>query len=100
MMPSMSRAELLALVRDRLTIELEIARRPWGLGRTKTYQLAAAGELPFPVNHLGNTYVVPVEPFLRSLGIVLVDDELLARWETAEPGFPGGQVAVHPPADG
>lgn len=39
-----------------------------GVGRTKSYELARLGELPFPVLRVGNRMVVPVAPLLNLLG--------------------------------
>lgn len=66
---ALTRAELLELADTCMTTDLVTAGRAWGIGRTKVFELAAAGELPFPVNRLGAAYRVPVEPLLRSLGI-------------------------------
>lgn len=41
----------------------------FGCGRTKAYELHAAGELPFPVFKAGNRLAVPTAPILRLLGI-------------------------------
>jgi len=40
-----------------------------GIGRTKSYELARLGELPFPVLRVGSRIVVPVAPLLRLLGL-------------------------------
>lgn len=52
-------------VRTDLRTALEIC----GIGRTAGYQLAAKGELPFPVLRIGKQYVVPVRGLLEALGI-------------------------------
>ncbi|GGQ23700.1 hypothetical protein GCM10010140_62480 [Streptosporangium pseudovulgare] len=62
----MSLAELLALP---AAVDLVTAGRAWGLGRTKSHDLARAGEFPCPVLRLGNAYRVTRADLLRSLGI-------------------------------
>lgn len=41
----------------------------YGCGRTKAYELYAAGELDFPVLKAGNRYTVPTAPLLELLGL-------------------------------
>ena len=62
----MTRDELFALP---AVTDLVTAGRAWGLGRTKAYQLAEAGEFPCPVQRLGRCYHVVTEHLLASLGI-------------------------------
>jgi len=62
----MSLAELLALP---TAIDLVTAGRAWGFGRTKSHDLARAGEFPCPVLRIGNAYRVTRADLLRSLGI-------------------------------
>ena len=52
----------------------EAGRLGWGLSRAMSYQLAAAGTFPCPVQRLGTRYVVRASDLLRALGI---DVELL-----------------------
>ena len=40
-----------------------------GLGRTKAYELARAGEFPCPVIRAGKTYLVPTAGLLALLGL-------------------------------
>lgn len=40
-----------------------------GIGRTRSYELERAGELPFPVLRTGRKIVVPTAPLLRLLGL-------------------------------
>lgn len=80
----MSRSELLELAKTQTATDLETGGRAWGIGRTKVFELAKAGELPFPVNRLGTVYRVPVEPLLRSLGITPDDVDA--------PPFPAAQL--------
>ncbi len=40
-----------------------------GIGRTRSYELERAGELPFPVLRTGRRIVVPTAPLLRLLGL-------------------------------
>lgn len=62
----MSRRELLELPPS---VDLVTAGRALGIGRTKTYDLARAEELPVRVLRLGNTYRVATADLLRVLGI-------------------------------
>jgi hypothetical protein len=62
----MSVAQLLALPP---AVDLPTAGRAWGLGRTKSHELARSGEFPCPVLRLGHTYRVTRADLLRSLGI-------------------------------
>jgi hypothetical protein len=59
-------AELLALP---AAVDLPTAGRAWGLGRTKSHELARTGEFPCPVLRLGNAYRVTRSDLLASLGI-------------------------------
>ena len=63
---SMTLDEVMALP---VSVDLVIAARAHGIGRTKAYELARAGELPFPVLRLGNAYRITRADLLRSLGI-------------------------------
>jgi hypothetical protein len=49
--------------------DLVTAGRVLGLGRTKAYQLARAGQFPCPVIRAGKTYLVPVAGLLAVLGL-------------------------------
>lgn len=62
----MSLAELVALPP---AVDLPTAGRAWGFGRTKSHELARAGEFPCPVLRLGHAYRVTRADLLRSLGI-------------------------------
>jgi excisionase family DNA binding protein len=63
---AMSRAQLLALPPS---VDLVTAGRALGIGRTKVYELARAGELPITVLHLGSSYRVVTADLLRLLGV-------------------------------
>lgn len=66
-MKAMTRHDLLALP---AVIDLETAGRALGIGRTKSFELARAGQWPTPLLTLGgSTYRVPTEHLLRLLGI-------------------------------
>lgn len=65
--------ELLALP---VSVGLTTAGRPFGLGRTKAFELAKAGEFPCRVIRVGNRYRVPRSAILEALGIA---DTLTAR---------------------
>ena len=51
--------------------DLVIAGRAFGLGRTKAYELARAGEFPCPVIRAGATWLVPTAGLLAALGLPL-----------------------------
>jgi len=51
--------------------DLVTAGRALGLGRTKAYQLASAGQFPCPVIRAGMTYLVPTAGLLAVLGLPL-----------------------------
>ena len=63
---AMSRAQLLALPPS---VDLMTAGRALGIGRTKVYELARAGELPITVLRLGSSYRVVTADLLRLLGV-------------------------------
>lgn len=64
--PRDDRAQLLALPG---TVDLVTAGRALGLGRSKSYALAQAGEWPTPLLRLGHGYRVPTAELLRLLGV-------------------------------
>jgi hypothetical protein len=49
-------------------IDLVTAGRALGLGRTKTYELAQAGEFPCRIIRVGKKYLVPTPEILALLG--------------------------------
>ncbi|MGB6455781.1 MAG: DNA-binding protein [Streptosporangiaceae bacterium] len=51
--------------------DLVTAGRAFGLGRTKAYELARAGEFPCPVIRAGATWLVPTPGLLAALGLPL-----------------------------
>lgn len=61
----MTRAELLALP---VSVDVVIAGRACGMGRTLAYDLAKRGEFPIRVLRLGNRYRVARADLLRYLG--------------------------------
>ncbi len=63
---AMSEEELLALP---VSVKLVVAGRAFGLGRTKAFELAQAGEFPCRVLRVGNRYRVPRSALLEALGI-------------------------------
>lgn len=65
MVESLSPAELRSLPS---VVDLVTAGRAFGVGRTKSHQLARAGEFPVPVLRLGNSYRVTRADLLRALG--------------------------------
>jgi hypothetical protein len=62
----MTRDELLALPP---TIDIDTARRPLGLGRTKAYEMRAAGTFPVKVLQLGCRYRVITADLWALLGV-------------------------------
>ncbi|WP_245667603.1 hypothetical protein [Actinomadura macra] len=62
----LTRDEVLALP---VAFDLVTAGRAWDLGRTKSHELARAGEFPCPVLRIGSQYRVTRADLLRSLGI-------------------------------
>lgn len=62
----MSEAEAVALP---VSVDLETAGRAWGFGRTKSHELARAGEFPCPVKRFGKSYRVLRRDLLAALGI-------------------------------
>lgn len=62
----MSRDELLALP---ASVDLQTAGAAVGIGKSKAYELAAAGEFPVRVLRLGKTYRVPTAELLELLGV-------------------------------
>jgi predicted DNA-binding transcriptional regulator AlpA len=62
------------LTRDQLlnlptVVNLVIAARALGVGRTKAYELAQCGQFPCPVLRVGRSYHVPTAGLLELLGI-------------------------------
>lgn len=62
----MSVEELLTLP---VSVDLTTAGRAFGLGRTKAFELAKAGNFPCRVLRVGVKYRVPRSEILRALGI-------------------------------
>jgi hypothetical protein len=52
-------------------VDLVTAGQALGLGRTKAYQLARAGQFPCPVIRAGKTYLVPTAGLLAVLGLAV-----------------------------
>jgi hypothetical protein len=70
MIRPMTHDELLALP---VSVPLVTAGRAFGLGRTKSHELARTGEFPCRVMRVGERYRVPRTELLRALGISLAD---------------------------
>lgn len=68
-------------------VDLMTAARALGIGRTKAYQLAKAGEFPCRIIHVGRGYHVPTAELLKVLGVTPV---ALPK-ATAEAQGPGGE---------
>jgi Tfp pilus assembly protein PilW len=62
----MQKDELLALP---VSVDLATAGRAFGLGRTRSYELARAGEFPCRVIPVGRKFRVPRSALLEALGI-------------------------------
>lgn len=56
------------------TVDVETAGALLGIGRSKSYQLAKAGEFPVRVLRIGRRYLVPTNVLLQLLGIDLLKD--------------------------
>jgi hypothetical protein len=54
--------------------DLVTAGRALGLGRTKAYELARAGQFPCPVVRAGRTWLVPTAGLLALLGLPVPGD--------------------------
>ena len=50
-----------------ITTDIETAASILGIGRTKAYELAKAGEFPVKIVRVGRRYVVPIPAILRLL---------------------------------
>jgi hypothetical protein len=61
-------AEVMALP---AVTDLISAGKALGIGRTRSYELARAGEFPCPVVRVGKTYRVPTAGLLALLGVGL-----------------------------
>jgi hypothetical protein len=64
--PGLTPAELASLP---AATDLLTAARALGLGRTRAYQMARAGQFPCPVIKTGRTYLVPTAGLLALLGL-------------------------------
>lgn len=62
----MSVNELLALP---VSVDLTTAAKAFGVGRTKAYELAQAGQFPCRVIRVGLKYRVPRSALLEALGV-------------------------------
>ena len=51
-----------------MTTDVETAGAILGIGRTKAYELAQAGEFPVRILRIGRRYLVPVPAILQLLG--------------------------------
>jgi hypothetical protein len=64
--PGMNRDQLRALP---ATIDLAVAARALGIGRSAAYELVRTDSWPTPVLHLGHRIKIPTEPLLILLGL-------------------------------
>jgi hypothetical protein len=65
-MPPLTFDELRALP---TVVDLMTAARALGIGRTKAYELAQAGEFPVRIIRVGIAYHVPTAELLKILGV-------------------------------
>lgn len=65
----LSTAEILALKKERATVPLPLAGRCLGIGSTRAYELARAGQFPCRVLKCGAEWIVPVAGILEALGL-------------------------------
>src|ERR1700729_3121314 len=72
MIHEMTPDELAALP---VSVDLETAGRAFGIGRTKSHELARAGEFPCRVLRVGMKYRVPRSAILEALGVTGADPE-------------------------
>ncbi|GAA1662268.1 DNA-binding protein [Nonomuraea sp. NPDC048892] len=78
MAQALTTKELLALP---ATVDLPTAGKAFGIGRTKSHELARNGQFPCRVLRVGNTYRVGRADILRCLNI---DDPALTSASTLE----------------
>jgi hypothetical protein len=71
MIRPMTPDELMALP---VSVDLVEAGRAFGLGRTKSHELARAGDFPCRVLKVGERYRVPRSELLRALGVLPADE--------------------------
>lgn len=53
------------------TVDVETAGAILGIGRSKSYKLAKAGEFPVRILRIGRRYLVPTPPILELLGLAV-----------------------------
>ena len=63
------------------TVDIETAGAVLGIGRSKSYELAKAGEFPVRVLRIGRRYLVPTNLLLKLLGVD--DDAEIGRQPSA-----------------
>jgi hypothetical protein len=51
------------------TVDIETAGAVLGIGRSKSYELARAGEFPVRVLRIGRRYLVPTNLILKLIGV-------------------------------
>jgi hypothetical protein len=56
-----------------VTVDLMTAARALGIGRTKAYQLARAGQFPCRIIRIGDLYRVATADLIRLLGFTVED---------------------------
>jgi hypothetical protein len=72
MIRPMTATELVALP---VSVDLVTAGRAFGLGRTKSHELARTGQFPCRVLKVGERYRVPRTELLRALGVLSTEDD-------------------------
>jgi hypothetical protein len=85
MMHAMSEAELLALPS---AVDLTTAGRALGIGRTKAFELARAGEFPVRVIRVGQKFRVSKAVILEALGVTPVASTGESGPGSRRPAFP------------
>jgi hypothetical protein len=65
----MTRAELLALAEQSLTLDIPTAGKAFGMGRALSYELAGRDAFPVPVLRLGHRLRVRTADVLSALGV-------------------------------
>jgi hypothetical protein len=81
----MTTAELLALP---AAIDIETAGQAFGLGRTKSYELARSGNFPVDVLRLGPAYRVATAEVLAKLGLEPMEDSSHPNGAADQDGAP------------
>ena len=82
------------------TLTLPQAARLLGIGRTHAYTLAAHGQFPVPVLHLGHVVRIPTAPLLALLGLPTPIPHSVPGPDAPTPAPDRGGADEEPPAHG